>query len=65
MLNIAIAFIGGVVSAFVFSLLLEYLDNTIENSKEAEEILGLPVLGVILDYKFDKVERRDQCPSTG
>lgn len=65
MLNIAIAFIGGVVSAFVLSLLLEYLDNTIENSKEAEEILGLPVLGVILDYKFDKVERRDQCPSTG
>lgn len=54
-LNIIIAFIAGLIGAFGLFLLLEYLDNTISNSKEAEEFLGLSVLGVILDYQYDAV----------
>jgi len=53
-LNILIAFIVGLIGAFGLSLLLEYLDNTITSSKEAEELLGLSVLGVILDYQYDE-----------
>ena len=52
--NIALAFAGGLVGSYVLALLLEYLDTTISNSKEAEELLGLPVLGVILNYQYDK-----------
>lgn len=61
-LNIIIAFIAGLLAVLGISILLEYLDNTIKNSKEAEELLSLPVLGVILDYKYDdNIERREPC----
>lgn len=53
-MNILIAFIVGLIGAFGLSLFLEYLDNTIKSSKEAEELLGLPVLGIILEYQFDE-----------
>ena len=63
--NILFAFIAGLIVSFGLSLFLEYLDDTFSNSKEVEQILGLPVLGVILDYKYDKdIERRDPCANT-
>ncbi|MEN6461182.1 MAG: Wzz/FepE/Etk N-terminal domain-containing protein [Syntrophomonas sp.] len=65
MKNILIAFILGLIAAFGLSFLLEYLDNTIKSSKEAEELLGLPVLGVILDYKYnEEYERGEPCANT-
>lgn len=54
MKNIMIAFVLGLGAAFGLSLLLEYLDNTISNSKEAEELLGLLVLGTIFDCQYDE-----------
>lgn len=57
MINILIAFLVGLMAALGLSLLLEYLDNTIKNRKEAEELLGLSVLGVILDYKYDEDQK--------
>lgn len=53
MLNILIAFTVGLMGALGLSFLLEHLDNTIRSSKEAEELLDLSVLGVILDYRYD------------
>jgi capsular polysaccharide biosynthesis protein len=52
-------------AAFGLCFLLEYLDNTIESSKEAEELLGLPVLGVIFDYQYNEdYERKEPCVNT-
>jgi capsular polysaccharide biosynthesis protein len=65
MLNIIIGFITGLAAAFGLCFLLEYLDNTIESSKEAEELLGLPVLGVIFDYQYNEdYERKEPCVNT-
>lgn len=56
-LNILMAFIAVLMGAFGLSLLLEYLDNTIKNIKEAEGLLNLSVLGVILDYQYDEDQK--------
>jgi capsular polysaccharide biosynthesis protein len=52
MRNILIAYILGLIIALGLSSWLEYLDNKINSSKEAEELLGLLVLGVIQDYGY-------------
>lgn len=65
MKNILFGFITGLAAAFLLSFLLEYLDNTIKSSQEAEKLLGLSVLGVILDYRYDEdFERREPCVNT-
>ncbi|WP_078392973.1 YveK family protein [Shouchella patagoniensis] len=46
-LNIAIAFVVGLMAAVGLSFLLEYLDTTIKNEKDIEKVVGLPVLGAI------------------
>lgn len=46
-LNVAIAFVVGVMTAVGAAFLLEYLDNTFTTEKEIEHILDLPVLGTI------------------
>lgn len=50
MLNILIALLVGLMAAGGLAFLLEYLDNTIKTSEEAENILGIPVLGLIPLY---------------
>ncbi|HFT2183585.1 TPA: YveK family protein [Bacillus cereus] len=47
MLNIAIAFIVGLMAAFGLVFLLEFLDNTVKKEEDVENLLGLPVLGVV------------------
>ncbi|PGA04974.1 YveK family protein [Bacillus toyonensis] len=47
MLNIAIAFIVGLMAAFGFVFLLEFLDNTVKKEEDVENLLGLPVLGIV------------------
>lgn len=65
LMNILIAFSMGLIAALGLSLCLEYLDNTIRNSKEAEELLGLSVLGVIPDDQaIEDDEGREPCAST-
>ncbi|NUC15954.1 capsular biosynthesis protein [Bacillus mycoides] len=46
-LNIAIAFIVGLMVAFGFVFLLEFLDNTVKKEEDVENLLGLPVLGIV------------------
>ncbi|MFX3623769.1 MAG: YveK family protein [Ectobacillus sp.] len=47
MLNIAIAFVVGLMASVGLAFLLEYLDNTIKREQDIETILELPVLGVV------------------
>lgn len=46
-MNIAIAFLLGLMVSIGASFLIEFMDNTFKNKEQAEEILGLPVIGVI------------------
>jgi len=50
LLGLVLGLFGGVALAFF----IEYLDNTINLPEEAEQRLGLPMLGVIDHCKFDK-----------
>ena len=50
-LNIAIAFFLGIIIGSGLALLLSILDSTIKDKDKLEEILGLPVLGVIPDVE--------------
>lgn len=53
LLNILIAFVVGLMTAVGLAFLLEYLDNTIKDSQDVENVLGLPVLGIIPNYELD------------
>lgn len=53
-LNILIAFVVGLMAAAGLAFLLEYLDNTIKTSADVENVLGIPVLGVIPIYETGK-----------
>lgn len=46
-LNVAIAFILGLMISFGIIFLQEYLDNTIKTEEDVEKYLGLPVIGII------------------
>lgn len=50
-LNIAIAFFLGIIIGSGLALLLSILDSTIKDKDKLEEILGIPVLGVIPDVE--------------
>lgn len=61
MLNLAIAFVVGLMIAIGFTFLLEYMDKTIKTDQEVVQKLGIPVLGSIsvmkekdLEYIFTK-----------
>ncbi|MDQ0207000.1 YveK family protein [Alkalicoccobacillus murimartini] len=47
MLNIAIAFVVGLMAAVGLAFLLEYFDTTIKTEKDLEDALDMPVLGAI------------------
>lgn len=55
-MNIAIAFLLGLMISLGLSFLLEFIDNTFKNKEQMEEILGLPVLGVIPDFLSEQKE---------
>jgi len=46
-INIMIALIIGLMVGIGLAFLLEYLDNTIKDEREAERLLGLPVIGSV------------------
>jgi capsular polysaccharide biosynthesis protein len=46
-LNVAIAFLLGLMASLGLSFMLEYLDNTIKNESDLERYIGIPVIGVI------------------
>lgn len=53
-LNIALSLLVGLVIAILLVFLIELLDDTIRTSEEAEEILGIPVVGMIPYLKKTK-----------
>ncbi|KGP75336.1 lipopolysaccharide biosynthesis protein, partial [Desulfosporosinus sp. Tol-M] len=53
-LNVLLAFVVGLMAAVGLAFLLEFLDNTIKTSSDVEELLGIPVLGVIPNYQTGK-----------
>ncbi|AHF07670.1 YveK family protein [Desulfitobacterium metallireducens] len=52
-LNVFIAFVIGLMVSIGLAFLREYLDNTIKTTHDAENLLGLPVLGMIPHYETD------------
>ncbi len=46
-LNIAVAFVVGLMGAFGLAFLIEYLDRTVKNPDEIQELLKVPVIGVV------------------
>ncbi|MDU9689546.1 capsular biosynthesis protein [Priestia megaterium] len=50
-LNIIVALVVGLMVGVGISFLLEYLDNTIKTEQDIENILDLPVMGVITNIK--------------
>lgn len=63
LLNVAIAFVVGAMTAVGIAFLLEYLDNTFKTEKEIEQILELPVLGTIAHMeKEDLTVKKKEHP---
>ncbi|MFD6210474.1 YveK family protein [Peribacillus sp. NPDC060253] len=47
LMNIAIAVVVGIMAGIALAFLLEYMDNTIKDEKDIENLLDLPLLGSI------------------
>ncbi|AST93646.1 capsular biosynthesis protein [Sutcliffiella cohnii] len=60
-LNMAIAFVVGLMAGVGLAFLLEYLDNTVKNEQDVENILGLPVLGTITVIEDKDIEQAQQA----
>ncbi|WP_413378001.1 YveK family protein [Alkalihalobacillus sp. 1P02AB] len=58
-LNMAIAFVVGLMAAVGLAFLLEYLDPTIKSEDELERLLELPLLGVVpnMDAELQKSKK--------
>ncbi|MGD7053933.1 YveK family protein [Sutcliffiella horikoshii] len=62
-LNMAIAFVVGLMACVGLAFLLEFLDNTVKNEQDVEKLLELPVLGsitVIEDKDIQEAMQRNQ-----
>ncbi|UYP06678.1 YveK family protein [Priestia megaterium] len=51
LLNVAIAIVVGLMVGIGLSFLLEYLDNTVKTEQDIENLLELPVMGVVTTIK--------------
>jgi capsular polysaccharide biosynthesis protein len=51
LLNVAIAIVVGLMVGVGLSFLLEYLDNTVKTEQDIENLLELPVMGVVTTIK--------------
>ncbi|MCG1021392.1 YveK family protein [Sutcliffiella horikoshii] len=66
-LNMAIAFVIGLMAGVGLAFLLEFLDNTIKNEQDVEKLLELPVLGsitVIEDKDIQQAIRQQRQAKT-
>jgi len=54
-LNVVIGFAIGLMVSVGIAFLLEYLDNTVKTEKQLEELLELPILGVISEVTKGKI----------
>lgn len=60
LLNVAIAFVVGAMTAVGIAFLLEYLDNTFKTEKDIEQVLELPVLGTIAHMGDDVTVKKSE-----
>lgn len=58
LLNMAIAFVVGMMTGVGLAFLLEYLDNTIKNEQDVEKLLELPVLGAVTTINEEEKEAK-------
>ncbi|MGI2327663.1 YveK family protein [Planococcus sp. YIM B11945] len=63
LMNMAIAAIVGLMLGVGIAFLLEYLDTTMKNEQDVEDILGIPLLGIISPIK-EKAELTEKTPET-
>lgn len=60
-MNIAAAAAGGLVLGIGIAFLLAFLDTTVKSEEDVEELLGLPILGVVSpmneNHKIRKIEQ--------
>jgi capsular polysaccharide biosynthesis protein len=59
-LNVLLAFVVGLMAAVGLAFLLEFLDRTIKTSSDVEELLEIPVLGVISNNQTGKQGKRSR-----
>ncbi|KXY46172.1 capsular biosynthesis protein [Bacillus cereus] len=64
MLNVAIAFVVGLMAAVGLAFLLEYLDNTVKKEEDVEHLLGLPVLGIVARMDEETMNVKSHAPSS-
>ncbi len=64
MLNVAIAFVVGLMASFGLAFLLEYLDNTVKKEEDVENLLGLPVLGIVARMDEETMNVKSHAPSS-
>lgn len=63
MLNMAIAAVVGLMLGVGIAFLLEYLDTTIKNNQDIEDILGIPLLGIISPIQ-EKADLKETSETT-
>ena len=56
-LNIAIGAVIGIMLGIGLAFLLEILDTTIKDEKDVEEILGIPIMGIVGSIPLEKVKK--------
>lgn len=56
-LNIAIGAVFGMVLGIGLAVLFEILDTTIKDEKDVEEILGIPIMGLVDSIPLEKVKK--------
>ncbi|MDA1634403.1 Wzz/FepE/Etk N-terminal domain-containing protein [Bacillus cereus] len=63
-LNVAIAFVVGLMASVALAFLLEYLDNTVKKEEDVENLLGLPVLGIVARMDEETTNINSHAPSS-
>ena len=58
LLNIAIATVIGLMIGVGIAFLLEYLDTTVKTEQDVEELLGLPIIGLVSPIEEDSFQEK-------
>ena len=64
-MNIALSALIGIVLGTGIAFLIEFMDNKIRTPEDVEEILGLPVMGIILNFDNNKMDRKLEKRAAG
>lgn len=64
LLNMAVAFVAGILVSVGVAFLLEYLDNTVKSEQDIEQVLELPVLGVIAQFEEKDLQLEPEFEGT-